>query len=89
MAEVMSLKETDESTAGAAAECSQECMGSEQQSCSSGDRSDTDTMKQPCAFFMRTGTCAYVSSLGDVWECEGVWEFCSEAQLLRSFSFKS
>lgn len=59
MAEAMSLKDTDESTAAAAVECSQEYTGSEQQSCSSGDRSDADTLKQPCAFFMRTGTCAY------------------------------
>jgi hypothetical protein len=61
MSESMSLKETEESTAGAAAECSHEGTGSEQQSCSSGDRSDAEAMKQPCAFFMRTGTCAYVS----------------------------
>ncbi|KAF6256047.1 hypothetical protein COO60DRAFT_147248 [Scenedesmus sp. NREL 46B-D3] len=59
MAEAMSLKDVDEPMAGAAAECSQECSGSEQQCDSSGDPSDAETVKQPCAFFMRTGSCAY------------------------------
>jgi hypothetical protein len=50
-------------------------QAAEQEEASTSGGSESETTKTPCAFYMRTGTCAYVSRRKAVWSTrEAYWQ---------------